>query len=304
MKILIIGTGGVGGYFGGKLAAAGNDVTFIARGEHMKQIRAKGLKVKSILGDFQVDFVKVTDRINEVESPDLVLICVKAWQIKEILPDLKSILYRGTTILPLQNGVSAIEELKEQISEEHILGGLCRTISKIESPGVICHFGITPTIIFGEPDHSRTERLKTIKELFDRSGINSIVSDDINSDLWKKFISICVSGLLAVTGASYGELREVKETRQMMVDLFTEIYHLSWKVGAHIEPEFIEKTMSFIDTLPYESTTSLSRDFLERKPSEIDYQNGTVIRLGEKYGVDTPINRFIYFSPSLITVPF
>jgi 2-dehydropantoate 2-reductase len=130
--------------------------------------------------------------------------------------------------------------------------------------------------------------------LFDKSGINSKISNDINSDLWKKFISICASGLLAVTKTTYGELRELKETRQMMIDLLTEIYQLSQKIGIQIEHDFLDKTISFIDSFPYDSTGSLTRDVWEGKPSEIDYQNGTVVKLGQKFGIDTPINRFIY----------
>jgi 2-dehydropantoate 2-reductase len=119
---------------------------------------------------------------------------------------------------------------------------------------------------------------------------------DIESELWKKFLMICVSGLLAVTRTTYGELRELKETREMMIDLFTEIYTLSQHIGIAMEADFVEKTISIIDSLPYDSTSSLTRDVWEGKPSEIDYQNGTVVKLGEKYGVDVPINRFVYNS--------
>ena len=294
MKMAIIGSGGVGGYFGGKLANAGLDVTFLARGEHLKAIRANGLIVKSILGDFKVDTVKATDNIQEIGYVDLIILGVKAWQIKEITSDLQSIVNENTTILPLQNGILAAEELKEQINEKNIVGGLCRIISKIESPGVINHFGVTPSIIIGEFNHVKTERILKIKELFDLAGIKANISEDIDAELWKKFISICISGLLAISGTTYGEMRELKETRQLMVELLNEIYQLSQKIGIQIEPDFVDKTISFTDSLPYDSTSSLTRDVWEGKPSEIEYQNGTVVRLGKKYGVDTPVNRFIY----------
>ena len=294
MKIAIIGSGGVGGYFGGKLANAGLDVTFLARGEHLKAIKANGLTVKSILGDFKVDAIKATDNIQEIGYADLIILGVKAWQIKEITRDLQSIVNEHTIILPLQNGILAAEELKEQIDEKNIICGLCRIISKIESPGIINHFGVTPSIVFGEFNNVKTERLLKIKELFDIAGIKSNISEDINSDLWKKFISICVSGLLAVSGTTYGEMRELKETRQLMVELLNEIYRLSQKIGIQIEPDFIDNTISFTDSLPYDSTSSLTRDVWEGKPSEIEYQNGTVVRLGKEFGVDTPVNRFIY----------
>lgn len=294
MKIAIIGSGGVGGYFGGKLANAGYDVTFLARGEHLKAIKANGLIVKSILGDFKVDAVKATDDIKEIGQVDLVILGVKAWQIKEVAPDLQSIVSKNTIILPLQNGILAAEELKEQINAKNIVGGLCRIISKIEAPGIINHLGVTPSIVFGELDNGKTERIFKIKALFDHAGIKSTVAADIDAELWKKFISICVGGLLVVSGTTYGEMRELKETRQLMVELLDEIYRLSQKAGIQIETDFIDKTISFTDSLPYDSTSSLTRDVWEGKPSEIEYQNGTVVRLGKKFGVDTPVNRFIY----------
>ena len=294
MKIAIIGTGGVGGYFGGKMAKAGFDVSFLARGEHYQAIKANGLTIKSTVGDFHIHPVKVSDRIEEIGTSDLIIIAVKAWQTREISAELKSIVNENSTILPLQNGVLAFEELKEHFPEKNIINGLCRIFSKIESPGVISHFGITPTIVFSENDNSKTPRIHRIKEVFDKSGMDSIISDDISSDVWKKFIPICVSGLLAVTKTTYGELRELKETRQMMIELLKEICSLSQKIGIQIEPGYLEKSISFIDSFPYDSTSSLTRDVLEGKPSEIEYQNGTVVRLGQKYGIDTPINRFVY----------
>jgi 2-dehydropantoate 2-reductase len=294
MKIAIIGTGGVGGYFGAKLAKAGFDVSFLARGEHLSAMRNNGLTVKSINSDFQVKNIIATDNIHEIGKTDLIIIGVKAWQIKEVRDEIKSIVHSNTSILPLQNGVLAAEELKESIDKSNILGGLCRIMSKIESPGVINHFGITPTIIFGELDKSNSTRIQKIKELFDHAEIKSQISNDIDSEIWKKFIAICVGGLLAITKTTYGELRELKETRQLMIDLLNEIYELSQRIGINIEPDFIHKTVSFVDTFPYDSTSSLTRDIWDGRPSEIDYQNGTVVRLAEKYGIDTPINRFVY----------
>ncbi|HBS88177.1 MAG: 2-dehydropantoate 2-reductase [Bacteroidetes bacterium GWF2_38_335] len=294
MKIAIIGAGGVGGYFGARMAKAGFDVTFLARGEHLKAIKKNGLTVKSISGDFHLNNVKATDNIQDLKEIDLVILAVKAWQIKEIRDDIKTIIHSNSTIIPLQNGVLATEELMESIDKSNILGGLCRIISKIEAPGVINHFGVTPAIVFGELNKSDSERTRNLKTIFDKAEIGSKISNDIESEIWKKFIAICVSGLLAVTKTTYGELRELRETRQMMIDLLNEIYLISQKAGVAIESGFVEKSVSFIETFPYDSTSSLTRDVWEGRPSEIDYQNGTVIKLGEKYGVETPVNRFIY----------
>ncbi len=295
MKIAIIGSGGVGGYFGAKLAQSGNDVTFLARGEHKNAMQTQGLKIKSIDGDFLLEQVNVTDQIKDIQKCDLVIIGLKAWQLKDIRNELKALIKDSNTmILPLQNGVMAAEELKEVIPEENVLGGLCRIISKIDGPGIINHVGVKPTIVFGEWDGAQSQRTVELKKVLEDAGIVAKISEDIEAELWKKFIAICVSALLALTKTTYGELREIKETRQMMFDLLEEIYTLSQKVGVNIAPDFVEKTVSFIDTFPYKSTSSLTRDVWEGKPSEIHYQNGTVVALAEKYGVEVPVNRFVY----------
>ena len=294
MKIAIIGTGGVGGYFGGKLAQNGNEVTFLARGEHLKAIRKKGLKVKSILGDFVINPARATDKINEIGVVDVVILGVKAWQVKDVAKELKMIINDKTVVIPLQNGVLATEELSAEINPRNIIGGLCKIISRIESPGVINHFGIEPTIVIGELNGENSKRIRTINEIFNDSGINSKISEDFSSELWKKFIAICVSGLLAVSRSTYGVVRELKETRGLMKAVLSEIYTVSQKAGINLQHDIVEKTLDFIDTYPYDSTSSLTRDVWDGKPSEIDYQNGTVVNLGKKYNVETPVNEFIY----------
>ena len=296
MKIAIIGTGGVGGFFGAKLAKAGNDVTFLARGAHLEALNKNGLTVKSVDGDFKVDNIKATDEISNIQKVDLIILGVKAWHVKEIAKELHNVIKDNTVVLPLQNGVLAVEELQEHINEKHIIGGLCRIISKIESPGVINHLGITPTIVFGEQNHSISERVLEIKALFDQSGINNNISESIDVELWKKFLFICSGGLLAITKSTYGELREVKETRQMFLEMFTEIYRLAEKAGIALPPDIPQKSLDFIDSLPYDSVASMARDIWAKKPSEIEYQNGAVVKLAEQYGIDVPINRFIYES--------
>ncbi|MDO9511207.1 MAG: ketopantoate reductase C-terminal domain-containing protein [Bacteroidales bacterium] len=159
---------------------------------------------------------------------------------------------------------------------------------------MIHHMGVTPTIVFGELDKSKTDRIVKIQHIFKTAGIDSKISNDIEADLWRKFIAICVSGLLAVSNTTYGELREIKETRKLMIDMLNEIFLLSKKIGVNIETDFVDKTLAFIDTFPYDSTSSLTRDVWNKKPSEIEYQNGTVVRLGEKFGIETPINKFVY----------
>lgn len=294
MKIVIVGAGAVGGYFGARLLKAGNDVCFIARGKSLAAIKQKGISIKSIDGDFTICPVSVTDDFDKVGKADLIIIAVKAWQVKEIAPKLRSLLKQDTLILPLQNGILAPEELVSVLPADHIIGGLCRIICKIEEPGVIRHLGVDPTIVFGELNHTETPGMKGLKAIFDHAGIKSKVSGNIHGELWKKFIAICVSGLLAVTRTTYGELRELNETRQLMIDLLEEIFQLSQKETIAIEPDFLEKTIAFIDSFPYDSTSSLTRDVWEGKPSEIEYQNGTVVRLAKKHGLPVPVNNYVY----------
>lgn len=294
MNIGIIGTGGVGGYFGGRMANAGYEVKFIARGEHLKAMQSVGLKVYSTLGNFELHKVNASDDIKSLTGTDLIFVAVKAWQVNDIAHELKSIINDGTVVIPLQNGVLAGDELSATLNRRNIIGGLCRILSKIEGPGIINHFGIEPTIIFGEFSNEKTERIYRIKDILDKSGISSIIADDIQAETWKKFIGICVSGLLAITRSNYGELREFKDTKQLMYRIMSEIYDVSVKAGINVGPDFVDKYYEFIETFPYESTSSLSRDIIEGKPSEIEYQNGTVVKLAEKYGVDVPVNNFIY----------
>jgi 2-dehydropantoate 2-reductase len=294
MRIAVIGAGGVGGYFGGKLAQAGNDVTFVARGEHLKAMREKGLNVMSISGNFVIDKIKATEEIKNIETADLVLLGVKAWQVKEVAEQIKHVVAEGTTIMPLQNGVMAAGELAEVLKAKHVIGGLCRIISKIESPGVIHHSGLEPFIAFGELNNQKTERIFKIKDLLDDAGISSLAAEDIQVELWNKFMAICVSGLLAVTRSPYGVVRELKETRRMMNVLLCEIYEIAIKSGIKLDNQSVEKTMRLIDSYPYESTSSLTRDVMEGKPSELEYQNGTVVHLAEKYNLPVPVNRHIY----------
>ena len=296
MKIVVIGTGGVGGYFGGRLALGGNNVTFIARGAHLEAIQKNGLLVKSVLGEFSIKPAKATNDYTVIENSDLVLIATKAWQVKSVAKEIAPYIKGDTMILPLQNGILAANELKEFVPEKHIIGGLCKIFSKIESPGVINHMGSEPTVVFGELDNQKTERAAWIKYTFDMIGIKNIWAEDIEVELWKKLLMISSSALLAVTNTNYGELRTLPETRTLLEELYTEIYQVGLASGVNLPSNIVEKTMNAVDNFPADSTSSLTRDVWEGKPSEIKYQNGTIVELVEKLNIATPVNRFVYYS--------
>ena len=300
MKIGIIGTGGVGGYFGARLAIAGNEVTFIARGKHLEAIQNNGLMVKSIKGNMKVNPASASNNLSDLADCELIILGIKSWQIREIAPILKQDLNKDTVILPLQNGVLAIDELAEYFDRSQILGGLCMIFSKIESYGVINHLGHEPSITFGEIDQSVSYRTQRIRDLFEKSGISCTLTNDIQAALWRKFILICLSGLGAISNSGYGLLRESPETRQIIINVMKETVAISKANNINLENDIIEKSLAVVDAYPAKSKSSLARDVLSGKPSEIEYQNGTVVKLGEELGIETPMNNFIFAMVKLL----
>lgn len=294
MKIGIVGAGGVGGYFGAKLASAGNEVKFIARGEHLKAMQQNGLLVKSIKGDMHINPAKASDDISFLSDCELIILGIKAWQIKEVAPELAKVLNKDALVLPLQNGILAVEELSEHIDKHQILGGLCMIFSSIEAPGVINHKGLEPLITFGEPDKTIKERTTNLSKSLENADINCAVSRDIEEAIWRKFMLICLSGFGAIVNSGYGPLREVPETRQMMIDALTEVYNIAIAKNINLEPDIVKKSMEIVDGYPPNSMSSLARDVLNRKKSEIEYQNGTVVRFGKTLNIKTPVNQSIY----------
>lgn len=298
MRIAIWGVGGVGGYFGARLAQAGEDVVFIARGAHLEAIRANGLTVDSIAGDFRVTPAQATDDPGEVGPFDAVVVGVKAWQVPQAAEQMKAVTTPDTVILPLQNGVEAPRQLAAVLGKEHVLGGLCRIMSFISAPGVIRHAAIDPYVAFGELDNRHSERVARLKEIFDRApGLSAEVPEDINLAMWRKFLLIAAwSGVGAVSRAPIGVMRSQPETRALLLQAMEEIVAVAQAHGVVLSQSDIEKTMVFIDGLAAGGTASMQRDIIEGRPSELASQNGAVVRLGEEKGVATPLHSTIYHS--------
>ena len=295
MKILVIGAGGVGGYFGGKLAQAGLDVSFLVRGKHFEAIKKKGLQVKSIEGDFKVYPKVVNDIKNLKESPDLIILGVKSWQIIDIAKQIKPLVGKNTMVLPLQNGADNADKLLSVLPKENVLAGLCRIVSKIESPGVINHFGFEPEIIFGEVNNAKTERVLNIKKAFDKAGFNNKISDDIFVDIWIKFMFITTySGIGALTRAEIGAVLKIPYLKQIMVDTANEILKIAQAKKINLTQKDADNAIRVIDHLSPDTTASMQRDVMEGKPSELDNFNGYIVRQGKALGIETPINTFIY----------
>jgi len=294
MKIIVIGAGGVGGYFGGKIAKAGYDVTFIARGKHLEAITTNGLQVKSIDGDFTV-FPKVTDDISSVKNPDLIILGVKSWQVIDIAKQVKPILNSNTMVLPLQNGADNADKLLSVLPTKNVIAGFSRIVSKIEAPGVINHFAFVPQINFGEYDNSKTERIQKVKTVFDKAGFKNSISEDILLDIWRKFLFIVtISGIGALTRVVFGVMREDVSIRKMILDTANEIKQIANAKGIGLTEKDIEITMQAIDNNDYNTTASMQRDMMEGRPSELENFNGYIVHQGERLDIKTPVNSFIY----------
>jgi 2-dehydropantoate 2-reductase len=295
MNIVVIGAGGVGGYFGGKLAKAGFDVTFIARGKHLEAIKERGLQVKSVLGDFVVH-TKATDNINEIKNPDLVILGVKSWQVLEVAKQLKSVITPRTMVLPLQNGADNADTLLSVLPKENVLAGLSKIVSKVESPGVINHFAFEPEIIFAEYNSEDTIRIKELKAVFDKAGFKNTLSKDIQLDIWRKFLFITmVSGIGAITRVIYKYLQQSDEIKEIIWKTGEEVVSVANAKGIPLKKQDIEFSMqAFINSVP-NTTASMQRDMMEGKPSELENFNGYIVNQGKLLGIETPTNAFIYY---------
>jgi len=298
MKFAIFAAGGVGGYFGGRLAQAGHDVTFIARGAHLAAIRQAGLKVDSIDGDFVIQPAKATDDPTSVGAVDVLLVAVKAWQMEAAIEQMKFLVGTNTVIIPVLNGVEAPEPLSAAFGSECVLGGLCRISSFIAEPGRIAHVGMRPSITFGELDNEKSERVLALQKIFaEIPEITAEVPDDIHVAMWEKFIFICaMSGVGAVTRRPVGFYRAIPETRAMLESTLKEANAVAKKRGVPLVKNIAEVILDRIDNLPAEVTASMQKDVMQGNPSELEAQNGALVRMGHKLDVPVPTHEFIYAS--------
>lgn len=295
MNIVIYGAGGVGGYFGARLAQAGNNVTFIARGKHLEAIQKNGLQLKSINGDYLVKPAKATANILKVNTIDLIIVAVKTWQLAQVAEKIKPVLGKNTMVISLLNGVENHEVLSAILGNENVLGGLCKVVSKVEDYGVINHFAYNPTIVFGELNKQKTARALQLEKIFKAAEIETVLTTDILIEIWTKFLFIStISAIGALTRATLGEMIALPEIKKLMFKTAEEIVAVAKAKGINLPNNSIEEQFKLIESLPYATTASLQRDMMEGKPSELEAQNGTIVKLGKKLEVLTPVNSFIY----------
>lgn len=296
MRIAVFGTGGAGGYFGAHLARAGEEVVFIARGEHLQAIREQGLRVETIAGEFVVRSEATADPA-QAGAVDVVIVGVKTWQLTDAARAMLPMMTPQTFVVPLQNGVEAAAQLAAVLGEAHVLGGLCGTISRVTSPGHILSLGETNFIKFGELDNHRSERAEHLLQTFVRAGVKAEVPPDIHVAMWEKFIFVApYGGIGAVTRATAGVIRSLPETRRMLERGMEEILSVARARQISLPDAIVEKSMGLVDSLAPDATTSLQRDISAGKPSELEAWNGAVVRLGRETSVPTPLHEFIYHS--------
>lgn len=295
VKIAVIGAGGVGGYFGGRLAQAGVDTTFIVRGATLDALRGQGLRVDSILGDFHLPDVQFAADPGPVGPVDAVLVAVKAWQLADAARVIRPLLGASTAVVPLENGIDAPEVLARLIPPDHVLGGLCAIVSFVVQPGHIRHAAFDPIVMFGELDDRRSDRAERLLAAFTDAGIKAEIPADIRRSMWTKFLFITpMSAIGAVTRVPVGIWRSMPEVRAIADALLHEIVALAGSRGIDLGPDAVPKTWERFDALAAPSTASMQRDVMDGKPSELEAQLGAVIRLGAESGVPTPASRLLY----------
>ncbi len=297
MKFAIFGTGGVGGYFGGRLAQAGEQVTFIARGEHLKAIREHGLRVDSISGDFFVQPAQATDDPASVGAVDAVLVAVKAWQVPDAIQQMSPLAGEGTCVVGLGNGIEGTDQLVGAFGRGRVVGGLCRISAFIGGAGYIRHVGVQPSIVFGELDRAQSPRVEALRDAFAHClGVRVEIPPDIHVALWEKFVFIAaVSGIGALTRQPIGIYRSIPETRAMLVRALEEVVSVGRARGIALAEAAAQNILvNVIDKAAEGVIASMQKDMMEGRPSELEAQTGYVIRLGRALGVPTPTHDFIY----------
>ena len=290
MRICVFGTGGVGGYFGGLLARSGTDVTFIARGEHLRALQARGLTLRTVRETFTIP-VKATDEPRTAGPVDLVLLCVKSYYTEGAGRALQGVLAPGGVVLTLQNGIDNEERLEAILGKGTVLGGTAYIRSDITEPGVVTQSGGACKIVFGELDGSSTERARRILTACQRAGFPCEITTSIWAVLWEKFLFICaLGGMTAVTRLPVGEILAQREAREMCRRIMAEVHALGRAENVPLEEDLVERMMTVADGWDKGARSSLYHDLASGRPLELDALNGKVVELGLRHGIPTPMN--------------
>ncbi|SEO31935.1 ketopantoate reductase family protein [Actinacidiphila rubida] len=309
MRIAVVGAGGVGGYFGARLAAGGDEVTFVARGAHLEAIRAGGLTVRSPLGDLRVAPDAVVPTIADVEAADVVLVAVKLWDTEDVARQLRPLAEGGAAVVSLQNGVRKDDVLRAHLPESSVMGGVCYISAFIEEPGVVRHNGSLQKLVFGEFGARAAEPSLRAGALLDRcaaAGVEAEVSADVERVIWEKFVFLV--GLSAATSAvrqPIGVVRGTPGSRALLLDVMREAAAVGRARGVDLDPGLADERLAFCDTLPAGMAASMFTDLRRGNRLELPWLSGAVAELGGELGVPVPRNQAVadILSPYVMGTP-
>jgi 2-dehydropantoate 2-reductase len=295
MRYVILGTGGVGGFFGGRLANAGEDVWFVSRGNHLDAMKEGGLRIKSTAGDFTIAPGKMTGDVASVGRADVVLFCVKSYDTEYAARQLSEVLDKDSLVISLQNGVDNEDKIRSQLQRGQVYGGAAYISSRITAPGEITEVGGFQRIVFGPMGGASNPHAGEVHESLLQAGIKSQLQDDVTKEIWRKFIFIASMGsLTALSRLTHGEILKNQRTLSLMFDAMREIRTIALKLGIDIEPVDEPRVLEGLKRFSDDTRSSMYFDLASRKPMEIEALNGTVVRFGEQLGIPTPIHRVIY----------
>lgn len=293
----MIGAGAVGGYFGGRLAQAGHDVVFIARGKTLEALRRDGLRVRSIDGDFRIERPQATDDPTSLAPVELVLLAVKAPAVVAAAALAEPLVGPETVVIPMQNGLEAPDLAAKALGRPgSVLGGLCKIFASQTAPGEIEHTSVTPLIEFGEFDGRKSERVERIREaLAQAQGMQPVVPESIQAAMWQKLMFVEPLGVVgAALREPAGVVRGLPQTRQMLLETGQELLTLAAARGIELDPKLPGILVERVDKLPFGATTSMHRDIAAGLPSELEFQTGVIVRYAAESGVPVPIHSTLY----------
>jgi len=295
MRILMVGAGGVGGYFGGRLAAAGDDVTFIARGAHLAAMRAAGLRIESPLGDALIEPVRAAETAAALDPVDVVFIAVKIGDTGTAIAACRDAVGPGTVVISLQNGLAADDELLEAFGAERVAGGVAYIASQVARPGVIQHIGANQRIQVGELPRGTSARCEAVAARLCAAGIDGEAVPDITRAMWDKFaFLVALAGVTSLTGEPIGVIRADPDMRALLHEVMKETVAVGRARGVDFPADYAEERLAFADTLPEDMRSSMYHDLAAGKPLELDWLTGAVVAMGKAEGIPTPANAAIY----------
>lgn len=295
MRIAVIGAGGIGGPYGAALARAGADVTFVARGAHLAAIRQTGLRVEGDRGETHIRPAQATDDIAGIGTVDVVLSCVKLWDVEPVAQQIRAIVGPQTAVIPLQNGVDVAERLIGILGREPVMGGVAFVTGTIVAPGVVRQTGTYQRMTFGELDGRTSERGRRLRDLCTAAGFEGVLSPDIMVPVWEKFVLLVpLSGLNALTRLPLGKLREHPELAALYETALRETVAVGLAEGVRLPADIIDQTLAWMRSMPAHHTTSMGNDLIRGNRIELPWFAGKVVELGRRHGIPTPTNGFIY----------